>query len=161
MKISSLSELKKDLHVLEADELRELVLRLAKHSKENKELLHYQLFESDYESAYIDKLKEDISQQFQELDQRNLRNSKKGLQKMVRNLKKFLKYSGKKTTEIEVLIHFCVQLQASKIPFKRHLVLHNLFIRQVKAIQKAISTLDEDLQHDYTQELEVLLVDLD
>lgn len=159
MKISSISELKKDLKILEADELQEIVLRLAKHSKENKELLHYLLFEADYESAYIDKIKEELSIQFQELDQRNIRNSKKGLQKMVRNLKKFIKYSGAKTTEIEVLICFCQLLQNSRIPFKKHIVLHNLFIRQVKAIEKAITTLDDDLKYDYNVEIEELLID--
>ena len=154
MKIASLSELKKEIKHLEEDELRALLERMAKFSKENKELMNYLLFESDFESNYVEKIKENVNQQFDELNVREIRFLKKGLQRMVRDLKKWIKYSGNKQTEIEVLIHFCQQISLRKIRISRYPVLINLYNRQVKSVQKAIASLDEDLQYDYRTDFE-------
>lgn len=152
MKIASLSELKKEIKHLETDELIDLVSRMAKFSKENKELLNYLLFESDFESNYVDKIKENINQQFAELNVREIRYLKKGLQRMVREIKKWVKYSGNKQTEIEVWIHFCQQISVRNIRISRYPVLINLYNRQLKTVEKAISSLDEDLQYDYRED---------
>lgn len=154
MKIASLSELKKEIKHLDEDELRAILERMAKFSKENKELMNYLLFESDFESNYVEKIKENVNQQFEELNVRELRYLKKGLQRMVRDLKKWIKYSGNKQTEIEVLIHFCQQIRLRKIRISRYPVLINLYNRQVKAVEKAIASLDEDLQYDYRPDFE-------
>jgi hypothetical protein len=152
MKIASLSELKKEIKHLETDELIDLVSRMAKFSKENKELLNYLLFESDFESNYVDKIKENINQQFAELNVREIRYLKKGLQRMVREIKKRVKYSANKQTEIEVWIHFCQQISVRNIRISRYPVLINLYNRQLKTVEKAISSLDEDLQYDYRED---------
>ena len=84
----------------------DVCLRLIKYKKENKELLTYLLFEAQDEASYIKGIKEDIDEQFKELNTSNLYVTKKGLQKIVRTTSKYIKYSGIRQTEIELLLYF-------------------------------------------------------
>jgi hypothetical protein len=156
MKIASISEIKKEIGQLPEAELVILLSALAKYNKENKELLNYLLFEADFESNYIQKIKEDLDLQFQEINKSNIRFIKKGLQKIVRELKKNIKYSGKKETEIELLIHFCKKMMALKIRLDRFPVLFNLLNRQFVNIEKSLLKIDEDLHADYREEIELI-----
>ena len=106
MKIASVSELKKEFKHLENDELIELLSNLMKYSKENKELLNYLLFEADYEENYISKIKEEISIAFQNIDSRSWKAMKKPIQRILKLVKKYIKYSKKPETEIELSIFF-------------------------------------------------------
>ena len=53
MQTSTLAQLKKELQTLPYPQLVELCVRLAKYKKENKELLHYLLFEAADEQQFI------------------------------------------------------------------------------------------------------------
>ena len=156
MKIPSLSVIKKEMSNLPQSELIEVLTTLAKYSKENKELLNYLLFEADFESNYIEKVKEELDEQFVDLRVYKPNLLKKQLQKIARTLKKNIKYSGIKQTEIELLIHFCLKMIEIKINFHRYTVMINLLKRQFARIQKVIGELDEDLQNDYNRELEII-----
>jgi hypothetical protein len=156
MKIASIIQIRKEIGQLPEAELVVLLSELAKYNKENKELLNYLLFEADFESNYIQKIKEDLDLQFQEINKSNIRFIKKGLQKIARELKKTIKYSGKKETEIELLIHFCKNMIALKIRLDRFPVLFNLLNRQFTNIEKAILKIDEDLHADYREEIELI-----
>ena len=156
MKIASINQIKKEIGQLPEAELVILLSELAKYNKENKELLNYLLFEADFESNYIQKIKEDLDLQFQEINKSNIRFIKKGLQKIARELKKNIKYSGKKETEIELLIHFCENMMALKIRLDRFPVLFNLLNRQFTNIEKALLKIDEDLHADYRKEIELI-----
>ena len=137
-------------------ELIEVLTALAKYNKENKELLNYLLFEADFESNYIDKIKAELDLQFSDLKTHLTNPLKKQLQKIARGLKKNIKYSGIKETEIELLIHFCLKMMELKVRFHRYPVMFNLLIRQFTRIQKVIASLDVDLQNDYNSELEII-----
>jgi hypothetical protein len=50
-----------------------------------------------------------------------------------------------------------VCLNDSGIPMDKSVALNDIYIRQIEKIKKAISTLHEDLQFDYSEELEALL----
>lgn len=156
MKIASINQIKKEIGQLPEAELVVLLSELAKYSKENKELLNYLLFEADFESNYIQKIKEDLDLQFQEINKSNIRFIKKGLQKIARELKKTIKYSGKKETEIELLIHFCKNMIALKIRLAHFPVLFNLLNRQFTNIEKSLLKIDEDLHADYREEIEFI-----
>ncbi|WP_018344919.1 hypothetical protein [Cytophaga aurantiaca] len=156
MKAATLNELKKELTGLPAKELVEICLRLAKYKKESKELLTYLIFESDNEANYIAAIKADIDEQFELLNTSNLYVAKKGLQKIVRSISKYIKYSGIKQTEIEVLIYFCQMVKKSRIRITQNTVIENLYNRQLAKIEKALNSLHEDLQFDYQQEVEGL-----
>ena len=157
MKAASISLLKQEMKNRSSNELLEIGLRLARFKKENKELLTYLLFEVQDEQAYIESIKKEIDRQFQEINKSNIYFAKKSIRKIVRTTNKFIRYSGNKQTEVELLIHFCKSLKDYAIPMNKSIALSNIYIRQIQKIKKTINTLHEDLQYDYGVELESLL----
>lgn len=156
MKASSVSEIKKELSQLKPVELLEVCMKLARFKKENKELLTYLLFESYNESEFIENLKKEVEEQFLEINKTNYYFIKKSVRKILRNINKHIRYSGKKETEIELRIHYCKMLQKIKPSISQNVVLVNIYQRQIELIKKTISTLHEDLQFDYEQNMEEL-----
>ncbi len=156
MKSASIAELKKELKSLSPMQLLDMCMRLAKYKKDNKELLTYLIFEAEDEQEYISSIKAEMDDLFEEINYSNAYLAKKGLRKILRNLSKYIRYSGVTETEIEVLLYFCKKIKASKINtfMRTNQVLTNLYLQQVKKINKAVSKLHEDLQYDYTKELE-------
>ena len=157
MKASSISEIKQELINIPAGELVDLCLKLAKYKKENKELLSYLLFESYDEQAYIKNVKADIDEQFEDVNKSNLYFAKKTLRKILRTTNKYIKHTGSKQAEAELLIYFCTVLKQSGIPLHKSTALKNLYGNQVKKISKVIASLHEDLQYDYLKEVEKLM----
>ena len=156
MKAATVRQLKVELKDQTQDELIELCLRLSKFKKENKELLTYLLFESHDEAEYINQIKTEISEQFTTINTNSYFYIKKSVRKILRQLKIYARYSGKKETEVELLLFFCSELKAFRPSIKRNVTLTNLYDRQIASIKKSISTLHEDLQYDYNLELEQL-----
>jgi len=156
MKAASVKELKDELHNCSQHELLELCLRLSKFKKENKELLTYLLFESFDEDVYIEKVKTDIDTQFELINRKTYYFIKKSVRKILRELKKYIRYSQKKETEIDLLIYFCLKLKKFSPSISKNVTLQNLYLGQISMIEKAVSTLHEDLQSDYEQELKAL-----
>lgn len=154
MKPASIKELKQELSYRSQEDLLNICLRLSKFKKENKELLTYLLFDSSNESEYVQRVKEEVDLEFNDINTRNYYFIKKSVRKILRNLKKFIRYSGKKETEIELLIHFCSRLQAFSPPMEKNKPLHNIYQRELALIRRKIPSLHEDLQHDYEIELE-------
>ena len=157
MKTASISQIKQEIRTRSSDELLEMCLRLARFRKENKELLTYLLFEVQDEQDYIESVKNEIDRQFQEINKSNIYFAKKSIRKIVRTTNKFIRYSGRKQTEVELLMHFCRRLKDSGIPMSKSIALGNIYMRQIQKIKKTISTLHEDLQYDYGEELKPLL----
>ena len=149
MKAASIVEIKKVLKTLDEDQLMACCLRMAKFKKDNKELLTYLLFEEKDEQSYIDLIKEEIELAFEEINSNHIYYAKKGIRKILRNITKYIRYSGKKQTEIEILICFCETLRDSGIRFRTSTALYNLYETQIRKINKALETLHEDLRYDY------------
>lgn len=156
MKAASVSNIKKELKHRSPEELLEICLRLSKFKKENKELLTYLLYEVDDEAAYIQSVKNEIDQQFSEINKSSYYFIKKSVRKILRNIKKHSRYSTKKETEVELLIYFCNVLKNMSPSIKRDQTLYNIYLRQIEVIKKLISTLHEDLQFDFNAELQEL-----
>lgn len=156
MKTVSISELKKELIMLQPEETLNLCIKLAKFKKENKEFLSYLLFDSDNEQSYIQSIKEEIDQLFKEVNRNNPYLAKKTLQRIVRTLNKYLKFSGSKKVETEVLIYFCKQLKKTRLVQRSNSVIQNMYIRHLIKVKKALSCLHEDLQLDYIEEISAL-----
>ncbi len=154
MKTASVSEIKKELLHYSKEELLEVLNKLSKYNKENKELLHYLLFEADFEGNYIQKIKEDIEIEFSGLDARSWKTMKKSIQRILRTIKKHIKYSKQKETEIELLLYFCQNMRELNIRLDRNPVILNIYKRQLIAVNKALLTLHEDLQYDFKESLE-------
>ncbi len=157
MKAATVHELKEELKHRSAAQLVELCNRLARFKKENKELLTYLLFEAHDEQGYIRSVKQEVDFQFSEIPKENsLYLQKKSVRKVLRTTNKYIRYSGNKTTEIDLLIYFCTQLKQSGIRIKDSTALYNLYQGQIKKINKLLPVLHEDLQYDYKRRLEEL-----
>ncbi len=156
METASLSIIKKELKTLPPDVLQELVARLAKYKKENKELLNYLLFESLNEQAFIESVKEEMDEQFTHLNRTSLFLAKKTLRKVLRTTNKYVRFSGSKETEIELRLYFCEKMRGMGYRLKNNRVLLNMYQRQVQLIRNAWSKLHEDLQYDYEEAVEKL-----
>ncbi len=153
MKTVSLKLIKTELDLLHPERVKALCLQMAKFKKENKELLSYLLFEADNEQAYINDVKSQLDELFTELNKSNLYLAKKSIRKILRTANKYIKYSGDKQTEVEILIHFCNAFKQSDIPLQQSTALGNIYTRQIIKINKALTTLHEDLQFDYSAEI--------
>lgn len=156
MKPVTVSILKQELKTHSQAELIELCLKLAKFKKENKELLTYLLYDAQDEDRYIREVKEEMDLEFLTLNTSNLYFIKKGVRRILRTIKKYIRYSKKKETEAELLLYFCSKLKEITTKHKESQQMTNLFDRQLAMATKAMSSLHEDLQYDFNQEIEKL-----
>lgn len=153
MRSASVHELKQELLNMPVAELTELCLRLAKYKKENKELLTYLMFEAHDEQSFIQSIKKEVDEQFEEINQSSLYYVKKTLRKILRNINKHIRYTGSSQVTIELLIYFCKSIQDSGIPIEKNAIITNMYKGQVEKINKTLLGLHEDLQHDYSREI--------
>lgn len=156
MKSASISQLQKELKTLNQKELLAICVRLAKHKKENKELVSYLLFAANDEKKYIEETKNELNELFGEINRKTSYTTKKGLQKIVRTMNRLIKFSEHKQTEIELRIYFCNKVRSQRIPIDASVVISNLYYREIEKIKNAFSKLHEDLQFDYKNDLELL-----
>jgi hypothetical protein len=129
---------------------------LARFKKENKELLTYLLFESDNEETYIAQIKEQIDLGFTEINTSKFYFVKKSIRKILREIKKYIRYTTVKETEVELLLYFCQKLKAFTPSIKRSVQMMNLYHRQLALAEKKMQLLHEDLQYDFQQEIDQL-----
>lgn len=153
IKINTVHAIKKQLQSLPKEVLIEHCLRMAKYKKDNKELLNYLLFEQEYEEDYINEIKADIKTAFAEINRETFYYAKKNIRRIHKMTIKHIKHSGKKATEIELLIFFCLRMQNCGVWFKESRVMTNLYQRQIANIEKALRSLHEDIRIDYEDDL--------
>ncbi len=158
MKPEKLTVLKKDLNGLAAQQLIEICLRLAKYKKDNKELLSFLLYHSADPLAYAEEVKTFLQPDFKALP-RNYYQMNKSLRKILRLLNRYAKYTASKQAELELLLWFCRNYIAYSDTHTHHKPLQLVFTRQVEKIRQIIAKLHEDLQFDYSQEVETLLTE--
>ncbi|RVU00867.1 hypothetical protein EOD41_09530 [Mucilaginibacter limnophilus] len=155
-----LQQIKKELQHLPNEQLAELLLRVARYKKENKELLAYLLFNAHDEQGFIEQVKAEVGFNFSQLPTQSYF-AAKGLRKILRLITKYVKFTASKPAEIELLISFCqnyLQYADRKTSYKP---LRVIFIRQLEKIRTSIGKLHEDLQYDYSSSYEELLADAD
>lgn len=151
-----LSEIKKELQNLQPKQLQELLLRLAKFKKENKELLSYLLFDAADEELFIENCKNEIDVQFRQINRSSHLYIKKSLRKGLKITNQYIKFSGSSKVEIELLLYFCKKMRDSGFSRFSHPVIWNIYLRQVQRIQKVLKTMHEDLQFDYEEAVKEL-----
>ncbi|RYY18762.1 MAG: hypothetical protein EOO04_23330 [Chitinophagaceae bacterium] len=154
MKAATVHDIKQELIRLQPAKLTEICLRLAKFKKENKELLSYLLFEAGDENGYIHAVKNEMDEMFDEINHTNIYYTKKTLRKILRVTNKHIRYISGKTAEVELIIYFLQKIREAKIPLQKSVLLANIYNGQQKKVEKLITGLHEDLQHDYLQQME-------
>lgn len=156
MKAASISELKQELVLVPQKQVVELCLRLARFKKENKELLTYLLFDAHNQHNYIESIKKEIDEQFIQLPKINWYTIKKGLRKILRMISKHSKYVATKEAEVEMLIHFSLNLKNSGIRYRSYKALSAIYDQQIKKLNGLVGQVHEDLRFDYKKQLEAL-----
>lgn len=156
MKTSSIVQIRKELQFQSREELLDLCLKLAKYKTENKALLTYLLFESHDEDAYIASVKENLHEMFVSMNTDSFHYMKKTIRKILRQIRTFSKYSSKKETEVELMLFFCEELNQLTPSIHRNITLQNIYERQIIALEKKIAVLHEDLQFEYTTQIQLL-----
>jgi len=157
MKAASVKEVKDELKHLSKEELINLTLNLSRFKKENKELLTYLLFEVQNEAAFIEDIKEEIDEGFELMKNQTFYHAKKSIRKILRNTKKYIRYSKRKDTEAELLIYYCSKFQELPQSLKNSKAMQNIFDKQIEIAEKAIAKLHEDLQYDLKREIDSLI----
>ena len=157
MKAATVKQIKDELKNASQEDLLKLCLRMSKFKKENKELLTYLLFEASDESAYIQGIKEEIDEQFKQINTKSYYYIRKSIRKILTSVKKHIRYSLKKETEVDLIIYFCLKLKEFRPSIKNNAALENMYARQISSVKKTIKTLHPDLQYDYEVELETLI----
>ncbi len=157
MRSATIREIKRELGERSPQEVLELCLRLARFKKENKELLTYMLFEAADEDGYITGVKELLDDRFDQVNRKSPYFVKKSIRSILSLNRKYIRYSGNKETEVELLLYFCYKMKDFRpsIASNRKLVL--LYERLLSQCSDRIDKLHPDLQYDYRlllQELE-------
>lgn len=156
MKAASVVEIRKALKHCDQEELSALCLRLAKFKKENKELLTYLLFESGHEESYIQGVKDEMDVLLGQINTSSQYYIRKSMRKVLREIRKFARYSGKKETEVELLLFFCERLINFQPSVRQNRSMMKLYQRQLFGVKQKIKKLHPDLQYDFQQELNEL-----
>ena len=154
---TTIKQIKDELNYKSSQELIELCLKLSKFKKENKELLSYLLFDVEDEVTYIYNVNEYSTLLFADINTKSFFYIRKSVRKILKLTKKYIRYSKKKETEVELLLHFCKELKKVSPSISKSPRLLNVYNRQIILIKKAIATLHEDLQYDYQLEFDQLL----
>lgn len=154
MRTATVDEIKTELKQLSPKEVLALLLRLARFKKENKELLTYLLFESHDEQGYLQVLKADISEQFALIEPTPVSKAKKAYRKILRGINRQVKYIGSKASAAELLIHYCTVMRNLDTELKP--ALEVLYYQQLTKAEKLIPQIEEDLQFDFSQQIESL-----
>lgn len=157
MKPASVKDIRDAIRKSGKEELEEICLRLARFRNENKELITYLLFEADDEASYVKNIKEHLEEMFEEVNRTNLYYAKKNLRKIVRHANKFIKYSGRDETEMEILLFLARRIRDLNLDMERSPALLNIYNGIIKKTEKKLLSLHEDLQYDFRREYESLL----
>ncbi|OCX53470.1 hypothetical protein BEL04_03990 [Mucilaginibacter sp. PPCGB 2223] len=153
-----LQEIKKELQHLDDKQAALLLLRMARYKKENKELLAYLLFDAGDELAFAENFKHEIGLMMSQVPLRSY-DAAKLLRKVLKTTNKYIKFTGSKQVEAELLLTFCrnyLDYVDRRTSFKP---LRTILTKQLEKVKKAIDKLHEDLQFDYTAEFDALVAD--
>ena len=156
MDTASIKQLKDTLSTLGREELIGLLFRMVKFKKENKELLTFLLFEADDLDAYVHEITLLIKDEFENYRLKTAYYKRKGCRRVLRMLKKYIKYATDKEVEVRLLLAYVSMVAESK-SFINDRVIQKIALRQLLLAEKSIVKLHEDLQYEYKLELEELM----
>ena len=156
MKAASIKEIKEEVQTLNPAALLDIIMRLGRFKKENKELLTYLLLYKHDEDKYIAEIKESMHIMFTEVNIKTSYITKKNLRKILRITNRYIKYTSQSATEIELLIFFIEEFDELGLNISRNASLQKLHTSVLGRIQKSILSLHEDLQYDYNKRFAAL-----
>lgn len=156
MKTASIKQIQEELKLLESKELHNIIIKLARFKKDNKELLTYLLFEAGDEAGYVNYIKESIDEEFDKINFDSFFYIKKSLRRILKQTKLNIKYSPIKETEVSLLLYFCQKCFDIKPDIHENIPTLNIVHRELNSLHFKIKSLHPDLQLDYLKLLEAL-----
>lgn len=160
MKPESLTILKKELKKCSPEEAQEIVLRLARAKKENKELLTYLLSYGEDAAEYADDVQEELDLAFEDLGHRPYF-AAKTLRKMLREITKFKRFTKSDRYMVQLLLHFCERTVGHFGPGLRHQSTQGIIFRTMLKVKKVLDKMHDDLQADFRPQFESIVEDID
>lgn len=154
MKPKSLKEIREELVYAEKQELVDYCLQLVRFKVENKELLTYELFYKNRRDQYTSEIQAYVDKEFEGLNDASYFYLKKGVQKIHRRVKKYIRIAKDEELEADLLLYFLEQFKAYTPPLHKQKILNNLYLREHKLVNKRIDKLHPDLQFDYEERLQ-------
>lgn len=157
MKTASIHQLKAELLVMEPHQITEICLKLAKFKKENKEFLDYLVWGSNDSMQYVEEVKVEISEMFENIQSdRNFYYAKKSIRKILRFANRYCKYLNEKELCCELRMFFIESL----IQFVQEENYQNqaqkIVQTELNKTEAMIRKLHEDYQFDFKLRLEEL-----
>lgn len=159
MKAKSLRELREELVYAEKQDLVDFCLQLARFKLENKELLTYELFYKHNKDLYLSEIEAHIDKEFDGLNDASYFYLKKGVQKINRHVKKYIRIAKNPEIEVHLLLYFLKKFTTYEPDLLKDRILNNMYHREYKLVKNRIEKLHPDLQFDYRMALEILEVD--
>ena len=153
-----LKEIKAEVKHMSSTQLADLCLRMVKYKKENKELLAYLLFDAHDQQAFIDNVKAESGLMYSQLSSQSYQMAK-NIRKILRFNNKQIKFMTSKPGEVELLLQFCQNYLDYADRRASYKPLRQILLVQLKKIRTAVGKLQEDLQFDYRQEYNELVLD--
>lgn len=153
MRPASIHDIRGQLQHLSNDELKELIIRLARFKQENKGLITYRIFDSLDEDAFVFSVLQLIREAFLGINPAPYL-AKKTVRKAIRIGNQAIKYSGIPTTELSILCCLLEEMQSSPVDISSSPVLINLARGLEKRAQRCFDALHEDLQFEYRNQLQ-------
>lgn len=159
MKAKSLRELREELIYAEKQDLVDFCLQLARFKLENKELLTYELFYKHNKDLYLSEIEAHIDKEFDGLNDASYFYLKKGVQKINRHVKKYIRIAKSPEIEVHLLLYFLKKFTTYEPDLLKDRILNNMYHREYKLVKNRIEKLHPDLQFDYEKVLEEVEVD--
>lgn len=153
MQAASVDTIKAELKQMPPKQVLDLLLRLARFKKENKELLTYLLFESADEESYIQQIKQEIKEELEKIDGLPAYQYKKQFRKIQRKINKPIKYTGSKSSAVELYMHMLKIINEKKKTVFVRSFLEKTVQQYVNKIEKILPGINEDLAHDIKTQL--------
>lgn len=153
MQPASIDTIKQELKQLPPKQVMDLLLRMARFKKENKELLSYLLFESDNEQGYVDQIKEEIKEELEKIDGLSAYQYKKQFRKVQRKLNKPIKYMSSKASAIELYMHMVESINAKRKTIFIQGFLEKVSQQYILKIKKLLPGVEADLASDIERQL--------
>lgn len=153
MHSATIDTIKTELKQLPPKQVLDLLLRLARFKKENKELLTYILFESANESEYVEQVKKEIAEEMLEIDGLPGYQYKKQFRKIQRKINKPVKYIGNKSATAELYLHMIRMISEKKKTTYLAAFLEKIVQQYTVKIEKLLPGIEDDLAADIRKQL--------
>lgn len=153
--MEKLSDIKKELALLDKAQLMALCTRMAKLKKENKEFLSYLISDADDPQFYAEKLKAELDVVWKEPFY-SVWALNKSLRKSLRLISKYRRFTSHLRGELELMLHF----QQGFFDHWKHGFNNRRFEsmsdQNLRKIHKLFGQIDEEFRADYQAQIDDL-----